>query len=48
MGTESNQFFLSHGGFIPGFTKYGERFSREPTQHPPTDLDLPPLSTEHR
>lgn len=28
MGVESNQFFLSHGGFSNGFTKYGEAFQR--------------------
>jgi len=28
MGVEDGQFFLSHGGFIPGFTKYGDQFRR--------------------
>lgn len=28
MGVEDGQFFLSHGGFVPGFTKYGEKFTR--------------------
>ena len=28
MGVEQGQFFLSHGGFIPGSTKSGEKFTR--------------------
>ena len=28
MGVEGNDFFLSHGGYVPGFTKYGEKFTR--------------------
>jgi hypothetical protein len=28
MGVENGQFFLSHGGFIPGVTKSGEKFTR--------------------
>lgn len=28
MGVEDGQFFLSHGGFIEGFTKYGDPFTR--------------------
>ena len=28
MGLEDGQFFLSHGGFVPGFTKSGEKFTR--------------------
>ncbi len=27
MGIEDRQFFLSHGGFLDGFTKYGEAFT---------------------
>ena len=46
MGIEKNQFFLSHGGFVPGFTKYGESFEREPVGKPPNDLDLPSLPVE--
>ena len=42
MGVESGQFFLSHGGFIPGFTKYGEKFSRPPMGKAPSDLPLRP------
>jgi hypothetical protein len=28
MGVERGLFFLAHGGFGPGFTKYGDRFTR--------------------
>ncbi len=42
MGIEAGQFFLSHGGFVPGFTKYGEKFTRPATGKPPTDITLPP------
>jgi hypothetical protein len=41
MGVEDGQFFLSHGGFIPGSTKFGEKFTRPATGKPPTDLVLP-------
>jgi hypothetical protein len=43
MGVENGQFFLSTGGFLPGFTKFGEKFSRPPTGKAPLDLVLPPL-----
>lgn len=46
MGVEGGQFFLSHGGFVDGFTKYGEKFTREPTRQPPQGLDLPAVTTE--
>ena len=39
MGVEDGQFFLSNGGFIPGFTRFGEKFDRPATGHPPADLD---------
>ena len=39
MGVENGQFFLSNGGFIPGFTKFGTLFTRPTTGHPPTDFD---------
>lgn len=42
MGVENGQFFLSHGGFVPGFTKYGEKFTRPATGLPPSDLPLNP------
>jgi hypothetical protein len=38
MGVEEGQFFLSNGGFIPGYTKFGEKFSRPATGQPPTDI----------
>lgn len=43
MGVENGQFFLSQGGFGPGFTKYGEKFSRPTTNLPPEDIVLPEL-----
>ncbi len=42
MGVEKGQFFLSNGGFVPGFTKYGEKFMRPATGTPPV-IDLPAL-----
>ncbi|HTA29626.1 MAG TPA: DUF3472 domain-containing protein [Candidatus Cybelea sp.] len=44
MGVENGQFFLSNGGFIPGFTKYGELFTRPATGRPPTDFTMLPIS----
>jgi hypothetical protein len=41
MGVEDGQFFLSHGGFIPGCTAYGEKFTRPPTGKAPSDIVLP-------
>jgi hypothetical protein len=43
MGVENGEFFLSSGGFVPGFTKYGTPFTRPATGHPPSDLNLPVL-----
>ena len=43
MGVENGQFFLSQGGFVPGFTKYGEKFTRPATSQAPSDLNLPKL-----
>jgi hypothetical protein len=34
MGVEDGNFFLSHGGFLDGFTKAGESFSRPSTARP--------------
>jgi hypothetical protein len=44
MGIERGQFFLSHGGFVPGFTKFGDRFERPAVGTPPQIQpgDLPP------
>jgi hypothetical protein len=41
MGVEDGEFFLSHGGFVPGFTQYGEKFTRPPTGQAPSDIVLP-------
>ena len=41
MGLEDGWFFLSHGGFVPGFTAYGESFTRPAAATPPTDIVLP-------
>ena len=41
MGVEKGQFFLSQGGFVPGFTKYGERFERPASGEAPGDIVLP-------
>lgn len=43
MGVEQGQFFLSHGGFIPGFTKFGDKFTRPALGKVPSDLVLPKL-----
>ncbi len=40
MGVENGQFFLSHGGFVEGFTKYGEVFSRPAIGQAPV-IELP-------
>jgi hypothetical protein len=40
MGVEAGQFFLSHGGFVPGYTRYGEKFSRVATGQRPDDLPV--------
>ncbi len=41
MGIEDGQFLLSHGGFVPGFTEYGQPFTRPATGQAPTDIVLP-------
>jgi len=50
MGIENDQFFLSHGGFVPGYTPYGQTFTRPATGKPPNDVVLPgsSLSTGQR
>jgi hypothetical protein len=40
MGVEDGEFFLSHGGFVKGFTKSGEKFSRPATGKRPV-AELP-------
>ena len=42
MGVEAGAFFLSHGGFVEGFTKYGEKYARPATGTTPV-LELPKL-----
>lgn len=37
------EFFLSHGGFVAGFTKFGEKFTRPTAGQPPVNMVLPPL-----
>ena len=41
MGVEDGRFFLSHGGFVPGSVKYGEKFTRPVSGKPPADIKLP-------
>ena len=43
MGVEDGQFFLSNGGFIPGFTEYGQRFNRAAGGAAPVDFTRPDL-----
>ena len=45
MGVEDGRFFLSHGGFIPGFTKFGTPFKRPASDRSPASMTLPPLPT---
>ena len=42
MGVENGQFFLSNGGFVPGFTKYGGKFTRPATNRTP-EAEFPAL-----
>jgi hypothetical protein len=41
MGVENGQFFLSHGGFVPGSTPFGEAFTRPALGVPPADVPAP-------
>lgn len=41
MGLENGQFFLSHGGFVDGFTRFGETFTRPALGTAPDDIVLP-------
>ena len=45
LGVERGQFFLSHGGFVSGFTQYGEKFSRPPIEKAPV-IELPRVLAE--
>lgn len=41
--TDQGKFFLSHGGFVEGFTKFGEPFERPASGRSPAEMKLPPL-----
>ena len=47
MGVQDGQFFLSQGGFVDGFTRYGEKFTRPTLGIPPRCLlpELPKLQS---
>jgi hypothetical protein len=45
MGVEANQFFLSHGGFVPGRRDFGTPFDRQPNVMSPT-IELPKITLE--
>lgn len=42
MGVEDGRFFLSHGGFGPGYTRFGEKFVRPETGKSP-EIALPEI-----
>lgn len=44
MGVEVGEFFLSHGGFVDGYTKFGTPFERAATNAPPDVSELPRVS----
>lgn len=44
MGVENGEFFLSHGGFVDGFTEFGEKFVRPTTGIAPEKIKLPAIS----
>jgi hypothetical protein len=46
MGVEGDQFFLSHGGFISGYTEYGESFDRPGLAKPPRELTSATIFSE--
>lgn len=48
MGVQDSQFFLSHGGFVPGYTKFGKPFTRPATGKPPADIVLPKTGNDAR
>ena len=39
MGVENGSFFLSHGGFVEGYSNYGQKFERPATSKTP-DIKL--------
>ena len=44
VGVEKGEFFLSHGGFVNGYTEFGVAFDRAAANVPPADLELPQAS----
>ncbi len=46
MGVEKGEFFLSHGGFVPGYSKFGDKFERAALGKAPVDIELPTLPTQ--
>ncbi len=47
MGVEDGRFFLSHGGFVPGYTTSGSTFTRSASGVPPS-ITLPTLASTPR
>jgi hypothetical protein len=43
MGVERDSFFLSHGGYVEGFTAYGEKFERKALGSKPDITSLPAI-----
>ncbi|MEN8679669.1 MAG: DUF3472 domain-containing protein [Akkermansiaceae bacterium] len=41
--TKANEFFLSQGGFVEGYTRFGTPFERKPGGPSPEAMKLPPL-----
>ncbi|MEN8774107.1 MAG: DUF3472 domain-containing protein [Akkermansiaceae bacterium] len=41
--TKKNEFFLSQGGFVEGYNKFGTPFERQPSGCSPKAMKLPPL-----
>jgi len=48
MGVETGEFFLSHGGFVSGYTKFGTPFTRPASGRSPATMDLPSLPKPRR
>ncbi len=46
MGVENGEFFLSHGGFVDGYTEFGTPFERPASKTPPDVSELPKVSPE--
>lgn len=46
MGLEKGEFFLSHGGFVTGYSKFGDKFDRPALGKAPVDIELPPLPSQ--